>query len=289
MTNISRLTVFMHTPQEILPEYCPLVHNSAPFCNSKPVSCKWDEMPVNSMGAGADSCFWGVYFLYYFKWLQNRMTWMNKTTRSRESGPDWLTFAGKVGNGPLKELPGKWIWLYCYMAGCTVTTQLLTTWLSVAWISWYMAGCTMTTQLFTTWLSVAWISWYMAGCTMTTQLLTTWLSVAQIMLTQGRLHSDHTTTLLSVAQIMFMHGRMHNDHTTTHNVAECGTDHVDAVHVRRGWHDVQPEWARPCWIASVDGEMEGLLYNQWNDNNDIVGEQYVNMIKFKIHSGMLHI
>ena len=35
--------------------------------------------------------------------------------------------------------------------------------------------------------------------------------------------------------------------------------------------------------------MVGLLYNQWNDNNDIVGEQYVNMIKFKIHSGMLHI
>ena len=92
------------------------------------------------------------------------------------------------GNEPLKEFPGKWIRLCCDLAGCTVTTQLLTM----------------------------------------------WLSVAQIMLTQGRLHSDHTTTLLSAAQIMLINGRLHNDHTTTHNVAECGTDHVDAVHVRRG-------------------------------------------------------
>ena len=103
---------------------------------------------------------------------------------------------------------------------------------------------------------------------MTTQLLTMWLSVAQI---------------------MSIHGRLRNDHTTTHNVAECGTDHVDAVHVGRGWHDVQPERARPSWIASVDGEMEGLLYNQWHDNNDIMGEQYVDMIKLKRHSGMLRI
>ena len=36
------------------------------------------------------------------------------------------------GNVPLKELPVKWIRLCCDLAGCTVTTQLLTMWLSVA-------------------------------------------------------------------------------------------------------------------------------------------------------------
>ena len=30
----------------------------------------------------------------------------------------------------------------------------------------------------------------------------------------------------------------------------------------------------------MDG-MDGLLYNQWIDHNNISGERYVNMIKFK--------
>ena len=39
----------------------------------------------------------------------------------------------------------------------------------------------------------------------------------------------------------------------------------------------------------MDGWMDGLLYNQWADYNSIVGEQYVNMIKFQIHSGVWRI
>ena len=41
--------------------------------------------------------------------------------------------------------------------------------------------------------------------------------------------------------------------------------------------------------GEMDGWMDGLLYNLWFDHNNIVGEQYVNMIKFKIHWGILHI
>ena len=91
----------------------------------------------------------------------------------------------------------------------------------------------MTTQLLTMWLSVAQIM-SIHGRRLRNDHTTTLLSVAQIMLIHGRLRKDHATTLLSVAQIMLIHGRLHNDHTTTHNVAECGTDHVDAVHVGRG-------------------------------------------------------
>ena len=35
--------------------------------------------------------------------------------------------------------------------------------------------------------------------------------------------------------------------------------------------------------------MDYLLYNQWTDHNNFVGEQYVNIIKFKLHSGVLNI
>ena len=85
----------------------------------------------------------------------------------------------------------------------------------------------MTTQLLTMWLSVARIM--LIHGRLRNDHTTTLLSVAQtqIMLIRGRPHNDHTTTLLSVAQIMLIHGRLRNDHTTTHNVVECGTDHVD--------------------------------------------------------------
>ena len=33
--------------------------------------------------------------------------------------------------------------------------------------------------------------------------------------------------------------------------------------------------------------MDGLLYNHLINHNNIVGEWYVNIIKFRIHSGIL--
>ena len=40
------------------------------------------------------------------------------------------------------------------------------------------------------------------------------------------------------------------------------------------------------WLA---GWLADLLYSQWADHNNIVGERYVNMIKFIIHSGVSRI
>ena len=108
------------------------------------------------------------------------------------------------GNVPLKEFPGKWIRLCCDLAGCTVTTQLFTMWLSVAQ--------TIHGRLYSD--------------------HTTIHSVAECgtdKLIHGRLYSDHTT-IHSVAECgtdKLIHGRLYSDHTTIHNMAECGTDHVD--------------------------------------------------------------
>ena len=41
--------------------------------------------------------------------------------------------------------------------------------------------------------------------------------------------------------------------------------------------------------TAIERWLDGLLYNQWIDHNSIVGERYVSMIKFIIHSGVLRI
>ena len=300
------------------------------------------------------------------------MTWKNKTTRSRGKWSRLAHVCWEGGNGPLKELPGKWIRLYCYMAGCAMTTQLLcwvwhrscwhmagctmtthllcwvwhrscwhmagctmtthllcwvwhrscwhmagctmtthllcwvwhrscwhmagctmTTHL-LCWVwhrsCWHMAGCTMTTHLLcwvwhrscwhmagctmTTHL-LCWVwhrsCWHMAGCTMTTHLLcwvwhrSCWHMAGCTMTTHllcwvwhrscwhmaGCTMTTHLLTMwLSVARIMLTHGRLHNDHTSTHNVVECGTDHVDTWQAAQ-WPHIYSQcgwvWHRSCW------------------------------------------